>query len=86
MKKAFGKRKKTPEMNANCYLYAAHQAIEASGELGKKDLARLKKYQNRLFEIVSGQYEPIPNTFANLLKIANEFKECPQLRVILLGT
>ena len=71
LKNCFGKRSKTPEQNATCFLYAC-SSILSTKEVKKssKEMKKYVKYKDRLTKILNGQFTKVPNTLANKLKIA----------------
>ena len=74
MKKPWGKRQKTAEQNADCWLYgkwlttACHKVLETGSKPTEEK--KCEKYTERLGHILAGSYKKIPNTFTNQLKIA----------------
>ena len=57
MKAPFGKRGKTPEDNADCFLRAIEGFIpeEEGGKPNKKASSKMEKYVSRMGEIMNGK-------------------------------
>lgn len=69
MKAPFGKRKKTPGDNADCFLKSVEETLKSheEGKSNKKIEKKSVKYITRMKEIVDGKYEKWPNTLVRML-------------------
>lgn len=83
MKSCFGKRKKTPEQNAQCFLVCNFLIInlacislisQEEGKKKSKDIKTYMKYKTRIIKILNGEYSKVPNTLVRLNNLVRQIK------------